>query len=84
MTMFTCALHLGYQRRNQTLLLSLNFLQQIIFSFIILLPILVLALLIFSFFSLSFLIPKISQVIFNKNILDGKEIQPVNHKGNQS
>ena len=84
MTMFTCALHLGYQRRNQTLLLSLNFLQQIIFSFIILLPILVLALLIFSFFSLSFLIPKISQVIFNKNILDGKEIQPVNPKGNQS
>ena len=85
MTMFTCALHLGYQRRNQTLLLSLNFLQQIIFSFIILLPILVLALLIFSFFSLFFLIPKISQVIFNKNILDGKgsksilkEISPEN------
>lgn len=48
MTVFTCALHLGYQRRNRTLLLSLNFLQQIIFSFIILLPILVLAL-IFSF-----------------------------------
>ena len=38
----------------------------------------------FFFSSLSFLIPKISQVIFNKNTLDGKEIQPVNPKENQS